>query len=243
MLKPKRSFARKLLIRLLVAWLVIIAIHLVLQHLNLNVYNEKNGFVFELSNRVDLDDEISLPTWFANILMFCIGVTAFFAAYLQRARAKRRLWSVIGVFGIVLSLDEAASTHEFALQSLHNVFYLDTAPEISRNAWWLVAPFILLVGLLLAWQTYKHLPRRTFILFFAGGLTFIFGAVLVDIVAAVTPTSLFIHQGVLVAIEEGFELWGSIVVLYAIVDYIERYYHPVVSSTKQYLKSARDKHE
>ena len=241
-MKTNRSYASRLLIALLAIVAVLITTHLVVQHINLNGFQEKNGFVFELSNRLDLDDEISVPTWFSNILMFSVGVSALFAAYLHRERVKRRLWTFIGLLGIILSLDEAASTHEFALQSLHNLFYLNSPPEIGRNAWWIIAPFILIVGIIMAWLTYKHLPRRTFLLFLAGGMTFMVGAVLVDIIAAVVPTSLYMRQGVLVAIEEGCELLGGTIILYTVVDYIERRYHPVLSSTKKHLKTQRDKH-
>lgn len=235
-MKRPASYAVRIARVLLIALLLFVSAHLLLQYLNLNVYDEKNGFIFELSNRFDLDDEISVSTWFSQVLLFSIGIGGFLAAYLERKRVVRRLWVFIGAIGVLLSLDEASSLHEFILQSLHNVFYLNAAPDVAANAWWLVSPFILVGATAITWLVYSYLPRRTFFVFFAGGFVFLTGAVLVDVVASVATTSPFIKQGILVAIEEVFELIGTITVLYGLADFLERSYRPQLSSAKRQLK-------
>lgn len=231
-----KHFALRAALALAGITLAIFAVHLFMQYLNLNVYHEQNGLVFELSNRLDLDDESSVPTWFSQTLLFTIGVGALTAAYLQKQKAKRRLWALIGTLGILLSIDEAASLHEFALQSLHNVFFLDTSPTADKNAWVLIIPIILIFALVLAWQSIRLLPKRTVAFFVLGGAVFVAGAVIIDILSINVEANTFLYQGVMVGIEEFFELLGSIIVLFSIADYIETYHKDDIAETAKRLK-------
>lgn len=233
--KNAMSFASQLAWTLVGISILLIILHLVMQYLNLVVFREQNGFVFELSNRLDLDDEISLPTWYSQILLFAIGTVAFMAAYLQNKRTSRRLWLIIGGLGLLLSIDEGSSFHELLLQSLHNMYFLDTAATVSSNAWWLIAPFIVLFGGILIWKVIRLLPKRTALLFVVGGTMVVIGGTVVDAVSVIVPITSFLHQGIFVAVEEGLELLGSIIVLYAIVDYIESHNHKLIHFTKNKL--------
>ncbi len=237
--KIATSYANRLAWTLIGVTLIMLVLHLLLQYLNLVVYQEQNGFVFELSNRLDLDDEISVPTWYSQILLFTIGIGAFLAAYLQNRQASRRLWVIIGCLGLLLSIDEAASLHELVLQSLHNMYFLDTFPTVSRNAWWLITPLIVLPAGLLIWQAIKLLPKRTALFFILGGVLAVIGGTIVDAVAVIVPTTTFLYQGILVGFEEGLELLGSTIVLFAIADYIETRYHERLHKAVKQLKSVR----
>lgn len=229
-------FALRVSLALVGVTLAILATHLFMQYLNLNVYQEQNGVVFELSNRLDLDDETSVPTWFSQTLLFTIGVGALTAAYLQKQKAKRRLWALIGTLGILLSIDEAAALHEFALQSLHNVFFLDTSPTADKNAWVLIVPIILIFALVLAWKSIRLLPKRTVALFVLGGAIFLAAAVIIDALSSTIAPNTFLYQGVMVGIEEFFELLGSIIVLFAVADYIETYHKSDLAESAKRLK-------
>ncbi len=170
---------------------------------------------------MDLDDEISVPTWFSQTLLFVIGMSALFVAYLQTKKATRRLWVVIGCLGLLLSIDEVASLHELVLQIVHNIFYLNSSPTVGRNAWLLVAPIIVVAAGILLWRTYKLLPKRTVFFFAMGFVTLVFGATVIDALAVLYPRNTFMNQGMLVGLEEGLELFGSVIMLLAIINYIE----------------------
>lgn len=233
---PSNPYSTRLLRVLLGLTLVILCIHLLLQFLNLNVYHQQNGQIYELSNRFDFDDESSVPTWFSQAVFLAIGVFALLAAYLQTKKTQRRLWGIIALLGLACSIDEVAGLHERILQSIHVAFYQEASPTALANAWWLIAPFVLLVGGWLAWMAIRLLPRRTMVLFMASGIAFLVGAVAVDLITSIVSREWFLNQGLLVAAEEMVELLASIFVLYAIADYLEGHHHFVLGNAVRQLK-------
>ncbi|MBW3568904.1 hypothetical protein KY385_02120 [Candidatus Parcubacteria bacterium] len=232
-----KSYAMRLLRILLSATVLIFFMHLLLQYLNWLVFYQQNGLVYELANRFDLDDESSVPTWFSQILFFLIGVLALLAAYLEAKIAPRRLWQVIGAVGLIFSIDEVAGLHEFVLQSLHVLFFKDATPTSSDNAWLLIAPIILLAASVFAWKMWRLLPRRTLFLFVAAGSIFLVGAIAVDMLTSVVPRESFLNQGMLVAFEETLELLGTVIVVYAIVDFLEIHHRMALGKARKQLSS------
>lgn len=233
----KSLYSRKLLKIVLSFAAGLLATHLLLQYLNLEVFYQQNGQVYELSNRLDLDDETSVPTWFSYMTFFGTGCLALLAGYLQKDAVKRRLWVMIGSLALLFSLDEAAGLHEFFLQTLHVIFFQDAAPTESDNAWLLVAPFIFAVGLWLIWKMFRLLPRRTVVLFAVSGVIFLSGAVIVDLLTSVTDRETFTNQGLMVGAEEGMELFGSVIALYAVANYLEIYHGPVLTRAFRQLRA------
>lgn len=216
------TFAIRLLWVLIGALVTLTVLHLLLQHLNLNIFYQHNGQVYELSNRFDFDDESSVPTWFSHLLFLGIGVSALSAAWLHKSGALRRLWLLVGVAGLAAAIDEIATLHEFVLQSLHIMYYQDASPTATQNAWAIVAPFVLAAFGWVAWRMWRLLPRRTFILLVISGVIFLFGAMGIDLLTSISARETFWHQGLYVAAEESMELLGCILALSTIVDYIER---------------------
>ncbi len=234
----RRSFAAKSFIILGTAILAIISIHLLLQYLNMDVYNQQNGQVFELSNRFDMDDESSLPTWFSELLLLMISTSAFFAAWLSR-RGLRGIWITIGVVSLIAAIDEIATLHEFVLQSIHTIFFKDSLPAGLQNAWVIIAPFILAAFGFLAWRVWQLLPRRTSFILVIAGVIFLFGALGVDMLTSMVDKETFLYQGVLVAAEESLELLGAAVAFYGIIDYIERHHGHVIKKAIAGLRNGQ----
>lgn len=238
--KGKLSIASKVFWGLLMSVGAFIVVHIFLQYLNLLVFHERNGFVFELSNRMDFDDEISIPTWFSMILLTVFGMLAFLAAYMQSDKKQRKAWSVIGFLGILLSIDEGASIHEFLLQSTHNIFFLNSSPTSLHNAWWVLLPLILFFGIGILVYLIRHLPKPTMLIFIAASILFVFGAAIVDAITTGFAKNTFLFQGIYVSIEELFELVGIIALIYAVVDYLELNHSKQISLA---LKQMRPKNK
>lgn len=233
-----RSFATRVFWWLTLATLAILGIHLLLQYLNLEVYHQQHGQIYELSNRFDLDDESSVPTWFSQLLFLGAGVGSLFIAWLERAKAQRRIWTLIGLVSIVFSMDEIATLHEFALQTLHVTLFNDAPPALLQNAWLVVSPFILATAGFLLWQMIKALPRKTIWIFVASAVTFLVGAIIFDAATSLVDRATFLNQGILVAIEESLELMGVIGAVYAVVDYIETRHIDKIRGALKQLKEA-----
>lgn len=199
----------------------LLVLHLTFQYLNLERYQEKQGQVFELSNRFDMDDEASLPTWFAQFFLLSIAGTAFLAGRLESARSTRRAWYGVAGIGLVVAIDEVAAIHELVLQTAHLVYYGEAAPTAVLNAWWLALPFILAAGLGLLWWLYQHLPKRTCLLLLIAGVTFLTGSVGFELFSNDVAKTSFLYQGVMTGAEESLEMLGSLIGLYAVVAHLE----------------------
>lgn len=238
-ISPRTTFALKVLFVLLFATVILVVIHLVLQYLNLKVFNERNGQIFELSNRFDLDDEASVPTWFSQILFLAISFSAFLAGWLSTKKAVKWTWITIGTGGLLASIDEISMLHEFVLQSLHLAFFKEASPTSTHNAWLLVLPIILAIFGWLSFKMWQLLPRRTFLILVFAGCVFLFGAAGIDMIASVSSRTTYLYQGLYVAVEESLELLGSVIALYGIVDYIERKHGSVIKQATKSLKENR----
>ncbi len=235
-----RPYSKRILGILGGATLLIIIAHLVLQYLNLEVFYQQQGQIYELSNRFDLDDESSVPTWFSQFTMLGISVLALLTAYFQSDRGKQRLWGLIATIGLIMSIDEVATLHEYFLQTLHVLFFKDASSGLLANAWVVVAPFVLLIAGLIAWKMYIYLPKRTLLLFITAGVTFMTGAVVIDLITSVSPREMFLNQGIYVAIEESFELFANVLVIYTIADYLETNYYDAISGSLKKLKASKN---
>lgn len=220
----------------LVVIVLLAAAHLLMQYLNLVVYSEHNGRVYELSNRLDFDDEASLPTWFSQFVFLCIAASASLAAYMQRKAAIRRLWSVVALIGFIFAIDETAAVHELVLQTTHLLLFGEKGPSIIANAWLVLLPFIAAAGLILLVQMRTYLPKFTVRLFVLSGLIFMTGAVGLDILTNADAANTFYAKGILVVIEETLELLGTTTALYAIMQYLESHY---TVNIRQALKTLR----
>lgn len=233
----KAPVARRVLCGLILTIGLLAAAHLVMQYLNFSVYHEKHGQIFELSNRVDFDDEVSVPTWFSEVLFLCIAGTAFLLSYLQSKKAPRLLWAIIATIAVLMSLDEGASIHEMVLQIIHLKVIGEVPPVLTDNAWLLVLPFIGAAALLLLWFMVKHLPRQTIVLCVIGGVIYLSGAVFIDMISTTSATNTFYNSGVLVAIEEVSELLGATIILYAFIRYTEQFYGSRIKAALKQLRS------
>jgi len=235
-MRRSKSLAWSVLWKLFIATLIIFVFHVALKYLSIEVYDQQHGFLFELSNRFDVNDENSVPQWFSQIIFLLIGVSAFLAARFQTVKTSRRLWLAIGFIGLILSLDDVATLHEFVLQSIHNTYFLDISPNLFVNAWLILIPVVLVIAAILAWWNWTLLPRRTFMLLVLGGSIFIIGKVMMDSLANVVD-DLFFESGITQGAEKFFQYIGSSIVLYANLQYIEEYHGGRVKKALSYLKS------
>lgn len=233
-LSKGKKYSRQMLFWLLGIILVAVVVHIGLQYLNLEVYHEKNGVVFELSNRFDLDDEASVMTWVAQLQFLVLGGICALASLLERQKVLKALWVAAAGIACFFSIDETAALHEFVLQRIHVALFQDAKPTLFANSWIIILPFILAFAAFMIWKMFKYLPRRTIGLICVGGVVFLSGAVFVDLITSTTPESPFVSQGIFVAIEESSELFGVALVTYAVASYVEQVYgHRVGKALKQ----------
>lgn len=62
----------------------------------------------------DMDDEVSIPTWFSQTLLFSAGVVALVLGFITKQLKERwhRHWWIVAGLLIYMSLDEGSGVHE-----------------------------------------------------------------------------------------------------------------------------------
>lgn len=235
----KNRISDRILIYLLFISVVIVFVHILLNFISIVIFQENHGFIYELSNRFDLNDENSVPQWLTQAIFLVISLSALLATRLTTKKQGSRIWLCVSILGLLMSIDDVATLHEFVLQSLHNTFFIDMTSTVFVNAWLILLPFIL-IGL--GWLTYKAvklLPKRTAIIIAMSGLIYIFGAIIIDSLTNYFAVNSFMEQGFMGGMEGGFQLLGSSMFLYAILDYLEIYYKKPISSAIASLKPTK----
>jgi hypothetical protein len=213
------------------------AIHLVLQYVNLQLFSEQNIIVFELTNRLDFSDEMSIPTWFAQFLFLVSSVCAFGIALLERSQATFRYWLFLSALLLAGSVNEVASIHESILQIIHLNYFGENPSTYLENAWIVVLPFILIAGLSSLYVVYQTLPFSVVKIVFIAAIVYFTGAVFVDIFDGVITERTFFEQGILAVLEEGLELIGISILLYGLLNYLEQVYGSRINSALTELNS------
>lgn len=217
----KAPVSRRILLGFLSIIGILLILHLLFQFLNLNVFHEQNGQIFEMSNRLDFDDESSLPTWVSQFLLLAGGTAAIFAGWLDKRRGAKRTWYLIGAIGILFSIDEVGAMHEFALQTIHLAVFQLSPASFLANAWFIILPFVAVIAMLIALQLKKYVPVSVLRMLVLGGGIFVAGAVFIDVITNASGANNFFEKGILVALEESCELLGTTIVFFAISRHIE----------------------
>ena len=235
----KFSKAKKILILLISISLLLFLIHLILNYISINIYNEKHAFLFELSNRFDLNDENSVPQWFTQTMFFLICLSSLLAARLTTKKQGSGFWLLIAGLGLIMSIDDAATLHEFVLQTFHNTFFLDVKSSVWVNAWLILLPFILIGSIWLCYKAFITLPKRTSILITLSGGIYLFGAIILDSWTNHYVMYSFMEQGLMGGLEGGFQMIGLSLLFFAIADYLEVNYSKQISDAVHSLRPTK----
>ena len=185
--------------------------HVVAMQANFNPalgLKERFGFHYWQIAFFDLDEEESFGTWFSSgILMMAAALLVHQARVVRANGAPWHVWwLVLGIGFCFLSLDEVAGMHEFM-----NTMMEDTP-------WTVVGfPILALVGFSYLGFLWHH-RWRTGLLFLLAGAVYGGGAVGVEHFTDSDVNSL--HYNMWTALEEGMEMLGVILFIYAILDYM-----------------------
>lgn len=201
---------------------------LLLAHMATQALRVYGGHDFQLGfqRQFNLDLENNIPSWYASCaLLFCAVLLGAIGITKQYEHAPRfRQWFGLAVIFLYLSLDEAASLHEMA-SPLARVFL----NRIGLSIGYLHFPWVIL-GILvvpIVGLTYlrflRSLPVTTARLFVASGMLYVGGAVGIEMFGAQVASMGgmdTMSYAVLVAVEEGLEMFGVVLFIYALLSYI-----------------------
>ncbi|TFH47101.1 MAG: hypothetical protein E4H01_08855 [Lysobacterales bacterium] len=168
----------------------------------------------------DLDWEPSLGTWYAAVILLIAGQLLLLQTLFTR-RAGNAWWPwwlvlCLGFHG--MSLDEVAGFHE----------YLNTM--LSRVRWTTVGSAIALIVAVAYLPFLRALPARTCWLFVLAGAIFIGGAIGVESYTVRYELAKQLNTlpyNMWTALEEGMEMAGVILFIYALLDHMARGSGPI----------------
>ena len=190
---------------------VLVIAHVAAMQANFNpalTLKERLGFEYWQVAVFDLDEEESFGTWFSSGILMVAAVLLFHQARVVRAEGAswHTWWVVLGIGFCFLSLDEVAGMHE-----LMNTMMGDVP--------WTVVGFPILAVVGLSYLPFLwHHRWRTGLLFLVAGGVYGGGAVGVEHFTDADVNSL--HYNMWTALEEGMEMMGVIVLIYALLDHM-----------------------
>jgi hypothetical protein len=174
-------------------------------------------------DRINLDEEISIPTWFQSTLLLLAGVlTALIALLSSRAsRSYVRHWIVAAVALVLLAGDEMLAIHEMVIDPMRAL--LDVGGGLFYFAW-IVPGAVVAVAFAATYLRFlAHLPERIRKLFVVAGILYLTGALGLEALDGAYASS----QGqdtlgymLLTDLEEIFEMAGQLVLVYALLSYL-----------------------
>lgn len=168
----------------------------------------------------DLDAENSVPAWWSASMLLAASLSFYvLAARAHTARASVwRLWLILSLAFLLLSIDEAASFHEGAIAPLRAAFGFSGA---FFYAW--TVPALVCLGVFGAaiLPLLRHVPRALLWRMVTAGAVFVAGALGMEMVGGWLD-----YEGlrgtrwyaVSISIEEGCEILGVTLLLAALFD-------------------------
>ncbi len=200
-----RTAGQNLLKVLLFSIAGLVGLH-IFWHLVAFIVGADNRVTTDLAGRFGLDDELSVPTWFASAMALLLAGLAFVIARAQQPR-QRLTWYILASVAVFISLDEVAALHELLLQGLHILFEFGEDQTLLANAWMIVLPFILVVLFCLIRAFRKTLPSKTFQCITIAFGVYLLGALVVEYLS-IELDKTTIAYGVSAALEETLEMLG-----------------------------------
>ncbi len=172
----------------------------------------------------NLDAETNVPTLFSSVsLIFAAVLFALIAEGTRRRRGPGYVyWYGLSAIFVFLAIDESARLHEYLSAPLRSTIGASGALHFA----WIIPYSILLLVFVGAYLRFVfRLPSRTRSLLIASGVVYVAGALGVEMIGgmysdAVGRTN--ITYGFITMVEEMLELLGVTLLIYTLLDYIQR---------------------
>lgn len=219
-MEVKISIKKVALVLFAIVTLLVLA-HMLFQSIR---YFTVHTYLFGIIDRFDVDNEQSIPTWFAQIELFMAAILLSVISISKRFSGDRFVlhWAGLAVIFCYLSMDEGATLHEMWIDPIKRVFH--ALPGFLGFAW--VLPFalfvlVVFVGYLRFLRHLSAADRRGFL---SAGLLFVGGAMGVEMIGAQILSSGFEHPYYLLStlVEETLEMTGSALFIVTLLAYMNR---------------------
>lgn len=167
---------------------------------------------------LNVDAEASIPTWYAQSLLLVAAGLIFVIA--KTTTKDKKYWYTLAGIMLFVSIDEGASIHELLIAPTRELLSISSGP--LYYAW------VVIYGLLFACiglffvRFFMRLPHRTRLLFAVALVTFLAGALGMEVIGGFVISQLdgpWQLYAVVVGIEELLEMLGVALFIYALLQY------------------------
>jgi hypothetical protein len=171
---------------------------------------------------INVDREISVPTWWAQVQALIAGLCCLALGAFRRPapRSDSRYWFILGWLLIYVSVDEGTQLHEGFIDPMQDLFGITGG--WFKFAW--VIPFsaLMVVFAVAFFKFWWRLPGPHRTVVAAGGALFVFGAVGVEMAGAAYQSSDGINRTLSIfhAVEEGMEMVGLTIFIVGVLGLI-----------------------
>jgi hypothetical protein len=168
----------------------------------------------------DLNRESSVPTWFNSLLWIFAAWLALAAS--QESRADRRRWRLLAVLFAFLSLDESGEVHERIGDVLGTYVHL-SGPFFYV---WVLYGLVFLIAVAAFFGPFiLSLPPRVRTLIGYAAAVFVSGALGIEMLSAAVESAgtdfvLGLTWTAAIALEEGLEMFGVIILIHALLVFL-----------------------
>jgi hypothetical protein len=173
----------------------------------------------------NLNYERNLPSWFTASVLLLGAVAVVTTGLVDRTIGRAAVyWRGLAALFVYLSADEAAGLHERIGRVVGRVVHV--SGFLGRYTWVLAGAVLVVTVIVVYLPFVRRLPHRTRRLFLTAGALYVAGAIGVELAGGALKTSYFPRSTIwfqLISVaEEGLEMAGAIVFLYAVLDYVSR---------------------
>jgi hypothetical protein len=224
-LSPKKTF---LLLCTLIS--VIIFAHFVSQSILHFTGAQPGTTLYELLRRFNLDGEIAIGSWYSSVALLVSSFLLLITGFVKKEGSEKYYfhWFSLASIFLYLSIDEMIAIHELSVEPVRSVTGIESG--LLYFAW--VIPALIIIGIVTLFfiKFFINLPKKTKILFALSFAIFIGGSVIVEMLSAQSYTSVSgnaIPGARLLSsvyLEEGMEMFGNALFIYALLDHLSYVY-------------------
>jgi hypothetical protein len=168
---------------------------------------------------LNMDDEISVPTWWQQSLNLAGAVVCFLVAGIRRRAGEGDVgrWRILGAIFVYLSLDEGTQLHEGLIDPMQRMFDIDSGPLLF--AWVIPGMLALLAFAAFYLRFWLALPSRPRLFVGLGGAVFVGGALGIEMLGGIYRTTEEAGEGyaLFTGFEEAFEMVGASLFVYGVL--------------------------
>lgn len=210
--------------------LSIVVCILLVAHLSTQALKVYAGYDAQLGfeRQFNLDGENNIPSWYASTaLLFCAGLLGLIGCVKHWEQAPRsRQWLGLAAIFLYLSLDEAASLHEM-VNPLARALLDRTGVSVGYLHYsWVILGIVVVPIVGFSYLRFlRTLPIATSVQFVLAGLLYVGGAVGIEMFGGNVASQgglATMSYAMLVAVEEGLEMFGIVIFMYALLSYIRQ---------------------